>query len=525
MSNSNDIWQIMVDGQIYEADTNTLKQWAADKRLLPTDKVKKGSLNWNDAGRIPLLRPVFSGEEIPPPSVEDVPTEPINPSQNSLPNYPPNNGAGYGGFMPTNAMPPAMPQMAPMMSAPMMGTACLNHPDQPIAYVCRMCQASFCQSCPKKVGSMAICLSCGDMCNKVDSIINQAMAQNRIAQDIGQPTNFGWADFSRALAYPLKHPMAFFGAAAVYGFFLLAKQISYGMSSMLISSIASTVFLFACTSTALRKVAIGRINSSFAPEFSASSFYDDVVVPLFLSLGVMLVTFLPVILVFGMFFSQLTGLIMSGAMLSQAEKMQMESNKPVKLTDDDMKHLINSDNPEKDEETMRKLQRGYPTQNLGVKPDPKRTPAPSPGYSLFPSGVIEAFIAKALMTFILLLLAFGWALFYYPMALAIAGFTQDFWAVINPMFGLSTIRTMGMVYVKAWFMYLGAQIGWFAMVMGLLMVAGGLTAIPIFGTIIINVISGIFAFYFSLVVACVFGLALYKSADKLEIVVDPMEEA
>src|SRR5687767_13315550 len=63
----NEVWQVIVQGIAYETDFPTLKQWIAEGRILPTDRVKKGNLSWIEAQRVPVLRPVLSGEEIPLP--------------------------------------------------------------------------------------------------------------------------------------------------------------------------------------------------------------------------------------------------------------------------------------------------------------------------------------------------------------------------------------------------------------------------------------------------------------------------
>jgi len=59
---------------------------------------------------------------------------------------------------------------------------------------------------------------------------------------------------------------------------------------------------------------------------------------------------------------------------------------------------------------------------------------------------------------LLFLLGLAWAIFYYPMALTVAGYTQSFAAVINPLVGLDTIRRMGATYFKAFGMVLSIQV-------------------------------------------------------------------
>jgi hypothetical protein len=117
------------------------------------------------------------------------------------------------------------------------------------------------------------------------------------------------------------------------------------------------------------------------------------------------------------------------------------------------------------------------------------------------------------------LLALGWAVFYYPMALLVAGWTESLKSVLNPLVGLDTIRHMGFNYFKAFLMYLAVQF----MALGLYFVVGLLTApfdLPLIGNLPGTFLGGIVTFYTSLVVACVLGLALFKSADRLGIEID-----
>ena len=74
MSNENDIWQVELDGAFYEADTETLAQWVRDGYVLPTTRVKKGSLKWIEMGRVPPFRgtfPVAAPPETPTTSYAD----------------------------------------------------------------------------------------------------------------------------------------------------------------------------------------------------------------------------------------------------------------------------------------------------------------------------------------------------------------------------------------------------------------------------------------------------------------------
>src|SRR5688500_11327244 len=63
MKAETEIWQVQTHDGLYQADLPTLKQWVAEGAVVATDRVRKGSLNWIEAGRAPMLRRVFSGEE------------------------------------------------------------------------------------------------------------------------------------------------------------------------------------------------------------------------------------------------------------------------------------------------------------------------------------------------------------------------------------------------------------------------------------------------------------------------------
>jgi hypothetical protein len=120
---------------------------------------------------------------------------------------------------------------------------------------------------------------------------------------------------------------------------------------------------------------------------------------------------------------------------------------------------------------------------------------------------------------LLLLLFIGWGVFYYPMALTVAGYTQSFGSVINPLVGLDTIRRMGTTYFKAFAMVIVVQIMAFVVGVIIAVITSPLT-LPFMGNLVGNFINATFTFYFNLVVACVLGLSLFKCADRLGIAVD-----
>lgn len=58
--NFREIWQVEVRGQIYEADNvEEIIEWISEGSVLAEDKVRKGSLRWITAAKVPELNGYF----------------------------------------------------------------------------------------------------------------------------------------------------------------------------------------------------------------------------------------------------------------------------------------------------------------------------------------------------------------------------------------------------------------------------------------------------------------------------------
>jgi hypothetical protein len=160
--------------------------------------------------------------------------------------------------------------------------------------VCRMCGALFCKACPKFVsGTVPVCPLCGDLCREYGAVVEKT------ARAELQSSGFGMDDFVRAIRYPFNHKAALLSGALIYSLLLLA-----GFRG----SVVAGVLLFGCISHVISQVAWGRLNRSFMPDFSAFSLWDDLVVPVFLGLGIMIVSWGPVIaLVIALMFGVIGG--------------------------------------------------------------------------------------------------------------------------------------------------------------------------------------------------------------------------
>ena len=492
MSDNEPIWQVNVDGKIYETDLEMLKQWIAEGKVGPTDPVRKGTLSWIAANRAPALRGAF----------------PVGDSFSSSPN--PASTIGSPSALPSPLAPKASTAAGPdgdSILAQPGPSACHNHPERPPDYVCRICGATFCKDCPQFVGSSRIptCPLCGDMCIPVgEAKEKEASTARQVTAGpfVGPSSTFGIGDFGRALRYPLKHPIGLVVIALFYEFLRLG-----GIKTQLIGF----SILFGCLALVIKQVAWGRFERSFIPEFNDFSWGDDVLGPAVLGLGTTVVTLGPFIMLVLAF---LTGWIGSPAAVSNSVQAHVKSGES-SLTAEDLQALINSENPEKDRATMKKLQQLHPAAQANdyVQKHTPHQEADSMKELVYPlmnsTGLMMA----------LGLLTVGWAVAYYPMALAVAGYSEDFWSVINPMVGLDTIRRMGLVYGKAFFMYLGVQTTGFVLSMIVAAVTSPLT-LPLLGNLPAKMIGGVIAFYCSLVVAYILGSALHKCADRLNIPIE-----
>ena len=147
---------------------------------------------------------------------------------------------------------------------------------------------------------------------------------------------------------------------------------------------------------------------------------------------------------------------------------------------------------------------------------------PLPFQANDPAGFLRYLVeysGSAVSIVLLLLLFTGWGLFYSPMALTVAGYTQSLGSVLNPLVGLDTIRRMGVTYFKGFAMVVVVQIVSLIVAVIISIVTSPFT-LPFMGNIVGNFINASFTFYFNLVIACILGLSLFKCADRLGIAVD-----
>jgi hypothetical protein len=487
-------WRVSTIEGVFETDLETLKQWIHEGCVLPTDKVSKGNLNWIDAGRAPMLRATFNGE-VPAQSAivtaAHPPDAPLPPSSNQVTHNQPEHVAEPVPFAETAGT------RAP--DAP--SHVCYQHPDRATKHICRACATPLCEECPKFVGTskIAICPLCGDLCSLYEQQRSKAIHQEF------QGSGFGFEDFTRALRYPLQHKVALLFGAGLYGFLLLA-----GFRGRIIAS----VVMFGCISHVISQVAWGRLHRSFMPDFSSFSVVDDVVMPLVLGIGITIVTWGPAIVLFCVL---IFGLV-SGASSPPTEGLNAQGAQSSDQLDEESLSILMDPNadPHKQAEAAKKLDQLRPGYQVSKDAEKSQKELNDPTADL---RLLMSHFQAPILIVLLLLVSLAWGIFYYPMALAVAGYTESFGSVINPLVGLDTIRRMGATYFKAFGMVLLIQIVGFVVAVIVAMITAPF-ALPFVGNLPATFIDGSVTFYFNLVVACILGLSLFKCADRLGISTD-----
>jgi hypothetical protein len=172
--------------------------------------------------------------------------------------------------------------------------------------------------------------------------------------------------------------------------------------------------------------------------------------------------------------------------------------------------------PRKLEEANKKLNQLRPGAQISQGAERSRDEQSDPAAGL---RMLRPYLGAGVAVVVLFLLGLAWAIFYYPMALAVAGYTQSFASVVNPLVGLDTIRRMGATYFKAFGMVLSIQLVALIVTVMVARVTSPF-ALPFIGNLPAKFIDGTIMFYFNLVIACLLGLSLYKCAVRLDIAVD-----
>lgn len=547
--NRNEIWQVEVGGQIYEAPLGELPDWIGEGSLQPADKVRKGNLRWIEARKVPALIPFFNARDRgePMPVVQSV-TAGSGPAESSLQANPANSFGETTAFVPAEIPTSGSEVPQSIRSRNPVPGQCVNHLDRPTWYICSVCTLEFCKACPTSYGgSVRICPDCGSMCRSAAETAQQAK-RAAVESGIGSEP-FGFSDFTRALAYPFKFKASLIFGGLMFMFFSLGQSASSigGMTliaASIICMMLANMLVFGVRANVIDNFTQGRLEGDFMPTFDDFSLWGDVVHPFLLSIGVyissfgafFLVAIIGAYLIFSAaseqmkkFNDQLTSI--PGTQVYAPDRTAEQSQEVRKVLDQikkqndrriaDQQQLIESTETGEippsvpannlEEENLEQL-----LQEVRAKQLEQAAPVAADDDRSKYAAAISSILRLAAPLVVLGMITFLWGVFYYPAACAVAGYTRSFMATINPLVGLDTIRRLGFTYVKVLLMAFLLLIvaGTIGLILEVLLFPFNL---PRVGNLPAMVIGSLATFYFSVVFSCILGYALFKSADRLKL--------
>ncbi len=526
-----DIWQIESDGEIVETRFDEMTSWIVEGSLLKIDRVRRGELRWIEAGKVPSLIEFFNAKDAAAPAapvitmthkerlgvVEQRQTF-VNPTAESGP----------------------------------VADVCSMHADAPAKYVCETCTNLFCKACPSSYGSnVKICPFCGAMCTAIVVPVDPAKTFSHVPYRAPLTEGFGFADLGKALAYPFRFKASLIMGAIMFMFLSVGQGVvGFGgifmMFSALVCFLLANTLTFGILANTVNNFSQGKLDENFMPAFDDFNIWEDVIHPFFLSIGVYVVSFGPLVLmiVIGAFFlvssatNEMNGL-QSDAARTVAPELPYAANA---AKQSDVVRKMVGDAAEYQRRRVEQMQKGQI--EPGQAPDMSGAPMPD-GEDLERTNqmiqdarrqqlesavgktpetvakeraaMTQQFLKKGLL-FLLLAGAAGlWGLFYFPAASAVAGYTRSLGATLNPFVGLDTIRHLGLDYVKI--LLMGLVLALASGAVGA-MLAGAFSAfdMPGVGNVPARAIGSLFGFYLSVVFSCVIAFALYKASDRLKLV-------
>lgn len=527
---SNDLWQVEVNGQVYEAAFGELGEWIAGGSLLPGDKVRKGKLRWIEARKVPSLVPFFNAKEngLPMPVVVTTTDAAIS---------------GEVAGSDSSPLTANVSDHAAHMNAPN-PDACAVHPDLQSDFICDGCANGFCSACPNRYGgTVKVCPLCGAMCRAVNEV--QSARQFAAKNSAAIATGFGLADFFAAIAHPFKFKVSLFVGALMFAFFSLGQSAAsiggiFMVVSALICLMLANMLTFGVLTNTVDNFSQGNLGENFMPNFDDFSLWEDVVHPFFLSIGVYVSSFGPFLLVMMVGLYLIVNAVSSqmNTFQSEIEKIpgtQVYSGRQLVEQSDEVRKVLDGlkkenaerltrqaemadggpesivGQPEKEQEEMLAvLAEGRKAQFesvIGKTPETKEKEA---------AEMLMGFLSLAAPLVVIGFITLLWGLLYFPAACVVAGYTKSFLATLNPLVGLDTARRLGFTYVKILFMGFLLAVVWIT-IGGILSLIFSPFNLPGIGNLPAKWFASMFGFYVSVVFSCIIGYALFKSADKLQL--------
>ncbi len=526
-------WQVESNGQVIDTNFAEITSWIEDETLLRMDRVRKGNLRWIEAGRVPALMAVFNAKENGQPAPPVISTTKMEPTRLASQNTPTRNLA-----------PAAMPAER----------VCAVHADALADFVCDTCQSEFCRACPNSYGgTVKICPFCGAMCKPIAVTPAMPPVGGHSTAYTAPAGSFGFGDFANALAYPLKFKTSLIIGAVMYMVFSIGQSsMMFGgfvlMGSALFCFLLANMLTVGILTNTVENFTQGKLDANFMPSFDDFDIWEDVVHPFFLSIGVYLVSFGPLIAIgiISVFMVMNTAkaelnAVQNGAASSAAPQIAYAANAAKqservreilqKNADEQKQRVAAMDDPTADPNTLAERTAPFAADEMTEadfeelqrsigqhrKAQLESTIGKTPEtIAAERAQFIKTIIGYGAMFLILGGIALIWGLFYFPAACAVAGYTRSFMATVNPLVGIDTIRRLGSSYVLILVMGLVLVIA-SSIVGGILSVIFAPFDLPSLGNLPAKALASIFGFYVSVVFSCVIGYALYKAADRLNL--------
>ncbi len=551
---ANEIWQAEVLGQIYDTNFSEMAQWISEGALMPTDKVRRGKLRWLEAGRVPSLVPFFNakerGEELPQiqtnytnaenhapentlennnftSAVEQIP--PTSSFTNSAENFPTDNFDPHSERNPEN----------------MSSGFCALHSESPAVFYCETCANEFCAECPKRYGgTVRICPMCGALCRQIGAI--DAKKEGEIKYRQAASGNFGFAEIAKAFVHPFKFKVSLIFGTLMFMLFTVGQSaLGFGGASMGFSALfcfmLANMLAFGIIANTIEKFSQGKTEKNFMPDFEDFNLWDDVLQPFFLTVGIYISSLAPFVLVIAL------GIFVFGNAVQNDNEIGQSNNSP--LISNEQKTLNQANeiqktlaNVKKDAAEKRAITENGLDENQLNNVSINNASSEEKSFSDINKMIaenqkneLESVVGKTTETeqneyaaifsqiknqgAILILLGFAsllWAIFYFPAACAVAGYTKSLSATVNPVYGIEFIKNTGADYFKilsVFVVLLFAGIFFNA----ILQVTLSPFDLPALGNIPATAIAGLYTFYATIVFSCLLGYAAYKNADKLGI--------
>lgn len=545
-----EIWQVEVAGTVYEAPFEELQEWVNEGSLQPDDKVRRGNLRWIEAKRVPALIPFFNAKANNTSNNVQVNTVKL-PDSSSVTNAPAVTAENL-----TVVTKAEKPNLSPasinpaFVRDPKSNTTddvafCSRHQDIAAAYICDGCSKAFCKGCPSSYGgSVRICPDCGQLCREIDQI-----KKTKDNNKIGVGGAFGFNDLIRSFSFPFTFKASLVLGGFMYMMFTLG-QSARGIGGVIFAAAALICWMFANTLTfgilanTIDNFTQGKFNKDFMPSFDEFSIWDDVVHPFFLSIAAYVVSFGPffiaMVIAVYLVMSSVTNQIQTfqndletipGTPYYTAREVNDQSSEVSKvltqtaenaekraaIVEDQTLLAESAENTAgKDQETIDQEKLWQEIQDSRKEQFESVAGKTDQQQQLEYQSMIAGILKLAAPLVVVGVITFLWGLFFFPVACIVAGYTRSFFATINPIVGLDTIRRLGFDYVKTLLMTLVLVI----MVGVISVVVAGILYpfdIPRIGNLPAVAINAVIGFYFSVVFACLLGFLLYKASDRLKL--------